>query len=30
MRERGLGDTEQHIMFVETPTGAFSFGAAQP
>ncbi len=28
MRERGLGDTEQHILFVEAPRGAFTFGAA--
>jgi phosphotriesterase-related protein len=26
MRERGLGDTEQHILFVEAPAAAFSFG----
>ena len=28
MRERGLGDTEQHILFVEAPRGAFTFGDA--
>ena len=28
MREHGLGDTEQHILFVEAPRGAFTFGAA--
>ena len=28
MRQRGLGDTEQHILFVEAPRGAFTFGAA--
>lgn len=26
MRERGLGDAEQHILFVEAPGAAFSFG----
>ena len=28
MRERGLGDAEQHILFVETPGAAFSFGTS--
>jgi len=28
MRERGLGDTEQHILFVEAPGGAYTFGTA--
>jgi len=28
MRERGLGDAEQHILFVEAPGGAFTFGTA--
>jgi len=28
MRERGLGDAELHMLFVETPGGAFSFGTA--
>ena len=28
MREHRLGDTEQHILFVEAPRGAFTFGAA--
>jgi 5-phospho-D-xylono-1,4-lactonase len=28
MRERGLGDTEQHVLFVEAPRGAYTFGAA--
>jgi phosphotriesterase-related protein len=26
MRERGLGDAEQHTLFVDAPRGAFSFG----
>ncbi len=26
MRERGLGDTEQHTLLVEAPRGAFTFG----
>ena len=29
MRERGLGDAEQRVLFVETPGAAYSFGAAQ-
>jgi phosphotriesterase-related protein len=29
MRERGIGDAEQRILFVEAPAGAFSFGTAQ-
>jgi phosphotriesterase-related protein len=28
MRERGLGDTEQHTLFVDAPRGAYTFGAA--
>ena len=28
MRERGLGDAEQHILFVEAPAGAYTFGTA--
>jgi 5-phospho-D-xylono-1,4-lactonase len=28
MRQRGLGDTEQHILFIEAPRGAYTFGAA--
>jgi hypothetical protein len=28
MRERGLGDAEQRILFVEAPGAAFSFGTA--
>lgn len=28
MRERELGDAEQHLLFVETPAGAYTFGAA--
>ena len=28
MRERGLGETELHTLFVETPSGVFSFGTA--
>jgi predicted metal-dependent phosphotriesterase family hydrolase len=28
MRERGLGDAEQHILFVEAPGAAFSFGTS--
>jgi 5-phospho-D-xylono-1,4-lactonase len=28
MRERGLGDAEQHLLFVETPRDAYTFGAA--
>jgi predicted metal-dependent phosphotriesterase family hydrolase len=28
MRERGLGDAEQHTLFVEVPRGAFTFGTA--
>ncbi|MFO7533253.1 MAG: hypothetical protein R6W93_12390 [Candidatus Limnocylindrales bacterium] len=27
MRERGLGDAEQHILFVESPATAYTFGA---
>jgi 5-phospho-D-xylono-1,4-lactonase len=29
MHERGLGVDEQHVLFVETPGAAFSFGAAR-
>jgi phosphotriesterase-related protein len=29
MRERGLGDAEQHVLFVETPGAAYSFGTPQ-
>ncbi|HKZ92535.1 MAG TPA: hypothetical protein VJZ50_10390 [Candidatus Limnocylindrales bacterium] len=28
MRERGLGDAEQRVLFVEAPAAAFTFGAA--
>ena len=28
MRERGLGDEEQHTLFVDVPRGAFTFGTA--
>jgi 5-phospho-D-xylono-1,4-lactonase len=28
MRERGLGDAEQHILFVQAPAAAYTFGAA--
>jgi predicted metal-dependent phosphotriesterase family hydrolase len=28
MHERGLGDAEQHILFVEAPGAAFSFGTS--
>lgn len=28
MQERGLGDAEQHVLFVEAPGDAFSFGPA--
>jgi phosphotriesterase-related protein len=28
MRERGLGDTEQHTLFIDAPRGAYTFGAA--
>ena len=28
MRERGLGDTEQHQLFVDAPAGAYTFGVA--
>ena len=28
MRERGLGDAEQHSLFVEAPAGAYTFGTA--
>lgn len=28
MRQRGLGDAEQHVLFVATPAAAFSFGRA--
>jgi phosphotriesterase-related protein len=30
MRERGLGDAEQHMLFVETPGAAYTFGKAHP
>jgi phosphotriesterase-related protein len=30
MRERGLGDAEQRILFVEAPAAAFSFGTPRP
>jgi phosphotriesterase-related protein len=30
MRERGLGEAEQHTLFVEAPGAAFSFGTARP
>ena len=29
MRERGLGDAEQHVLFVEAPGAAYSFGTPQ-